>query len=161
LLLHYEAVRRFLRKFTFFPTVLILAGFGAAIWWLAQPLEEAQSPPAVTGVVRAAPELRPDAPLVFSVGLNPGPTRPASEAPEFPLDDVQPDEGATFELVAEEGDGRQFWVIARVDTAKIERWCEVVDVPPLRRLEDGTWVEAETGRPLPPLDITVDRDTPC
>ncbi len=154
-------MHRLLRKFTFFPALLILVGFGAAIWWLGKPLEEAQSPPTVTGVVRAAPELRTDAPLVFSVALNKGTTRPAGEAPEFPLDDVQPDEGATFELVAEPGDGSRFWVIARVDTAKIERWCEVVDVPPMRRLEDGTWVEAATGKPAPPLDITVDRETPC
>ena len=152
---------RVFRKLTFLPVFLVLAGFVGAIVWLSKPLKEEESPPAVTGVVRAAAELRPDAPLVYFVGLNKGATRPASEAPEFPLDDAQPDAGTTFELVAEKGDGSQFWVLARVDTAKIERWCEVVDVPPLRRLEDGTWVVAETGKPLPPLEITVDKETSC
>jgi hypothetical protein len=154
------AVRLF-RKFTFFPVVLVLAGFVASVFWLSRPLEEAESPPTVTGVVRASAELRRDAPLVYFVGLNKGETRPASQAPEFPLDDAQPDEGATFELVAEKGDGARFWVLARVDSAKIERWCEVVDVPPLRRLEDGTWVVAATGKPLPALHITIDKETPC
>lgn len=154
-------MRRFLRKFTFFPTLLILAGFVAAVILLSKPLKEAESPPAVTGVVRAAAELKRDTPLVYYAALHPGRARPASEAPEFPLDDAQTDAGEAFELVAEKGDGTRFWVLARVETAKIERWCKVVEVPPLRRLEDGTWVEAETEKPLPPLDITVGRETAC
>ena len=152
---------RFVRKFTFLPVILVLAGFVAAVFWLSKPPESEESPPAVTGTIRAAAELEQDAPLVYFVGLNPGPTKPVDQAPEFPLDDAQPDAGATFELVAEKGDGPQFWVLARVETARIERFCEAVDVPPLRRQDDGTWVEASTGKPLPALRITVDDSTPC
>lgn len=152
---------RFVRKFTFLPVVLVLAGFVLAVFWLSRPPASEESPPAVTGTITASPELKRDAPLVYFVGLNPGPTRPVDQAPEFPLDDAQPDEGQTFELVAEEGDGTQFWVLARVETARIERFCEAVDLPPLRRQDDGTWVEASTGKPLPPLAITVDDGTPC
>jgi hypothetical protein len=151
----------FFRKFTFLPVILVLAGFVGAVFWLSRPPKSEESPPTVTGNIRATDRLRQDAPLVFFVGLNKGKTRPASQAPEFPLDDAQPDPGDTFELVAEEGDGSQFWVLARVETAKIERWCEVVDVPKLRRLDDGTWVVAATGKPPPPLEITVDMKTAC
>jgi hypothetical protein len=98
---------------------------------------------------------------LYYAALNRGRGRPAVEAPEFPLDGAQPDAGDTFELAAEQGDGTRFWVLARVETAKIERWCKVVELPPLRRLEDGKWVEAATGKPLRPLEITVDRSTPC
>ena len=161
MLLHYRAVRHFFRKFTLVPALLVVAGFVGLIIYLSKPLEDVESAAAVTGVLRASADLKPDAPLTFYAGLFRGPVQPASEAPEFPLDDVQPDEGVAFELVAEKVDGTKFWVLARVDTAKIERWCTSVDVPPLRRLEDGTWVEAKTGKPLPPLDITIDRTTPC
>ena len=152
---------RILHKFSFMPVILVLGGFVFAVFWLSKPPESEESPPTVTGHVRATERLKRDAPLVFSVGLNKGRRRPASQAPEFPLDDAQPDPGETFELVAEEGDGSQFWVLARVDSARIERWCEVVDVPRMRRLEDGTWVVAATGKPLPPLEITVDKTTAC
>jgi hypothetical protein len=152
---------RILRKFTFMPVILVLAGFVAAVFWLSRPPKSEESPPTVTGHVKASARLKQDAPLVFFVGLNKGKTRPASEAPEFPLDDAQPEPSETFELVAEEGDGSQFWVLARVDSARIERWCEVVDIPRMRRLEDGTWVVAATGKPLPPLTITVDKKTAC
>jgi hypothetical protein len=154
-------MRRLLRKLTFVPTLLILAGFVAAVILLSKPLEDEESPPTVTGAVRATAELKRDAPLVYYAALNRGRGRPAVEAPEFPLDGAQPDPGETFELAAEQGDGTRFWVLARVETAKIERWCKVVELPPLRRLEDGKWVEAATGKPLRPLEITVDRSTPC
>jgi hypothetical protein len=154
-------VRRFLRKFSFLPVILILAGFVVGTVLISKPPKEQESLSVVTGIVHAAPDLRPDAPLTYFAALNPGRARLASEAPEFPLDDAQTDEGESFELVAEPGDGKQFWVLARVETAMIERWCKVVELPPVRRLEDGTWVEAETGKPLAPLDITVDRTTAC
>lgn len=143
------------------PVILVLAGFVLAVFWLSRPPKSEESPPTVTGRIAAGADLKKDAPLVFFVGLNKGETRPASEAPEFPLDDAQPEADETFELVAEKGDGTRFWVLARVDTARIERWCKVVDVPPLRRLEDGTWVEASTGKPPPPLRITIDKTTAC
>ena len=152
---------RILHKFSFLPVILVLGGFVLAVFWLSKPPKSEESPPTVTGHVRATERLKRDAPLVFFVGLNKGQTRPASEAPEFPVDDAQPDAGETFELAAEEGDGSQFWVLARVDSARIERWCEVVAVPRMRRLEDGTWVAAATGKPLPPLEITVDKKTQC
>jgi hypothetical protein len=152
---------RLFRKLTFLPVILLLAGFALAVFWLSKPPASEESPPTVTGHVRASAALKRDAPLVFFVGLNKGEIRPASEAPEFPLDDAQPEVGETFELSAEEGDGSQFWVLARVDSARIERWCQVVDVPRMRRLEAGTWVVAATGKPLPPLEITVDKKTSC
>ena len=154
-------MRRFLRKFSFLPVILILAAFVFGTVLISRPPEDQESPSVVTGIVHAAQNLRSDAPLIYFAALNPGRVRPASEAPEFPLDDTQTDEGETFELAAEPGDGTQFWVLARVETAKIERWCKVVELPPVRRLEDGTWVEAETGNPLAPLNITVGRDVPC
>ncbi len=154
-------MRRFFGKFTFIPALLVVVGFVGLIIYLSKPLEDEESPPALTGIVRAAPELKQDAPLVHFVALYPGTKRPPAEAPEFPIDDAQPDAGTSFELVPEKGDGTQFWVLARVETAKIERWCEVLDVPPLRQLEDGEWVEAATGKPLPPLDITVRRQSLC
>jgi hypothetical protein len=154
-------MRSLLRKFTFVPTLLILAGFVVAVILLSKPLKDEESPVAVTGVVGATAELKRDAPLVYYAALNPGRARPAEEAPEFPLDDAQPDAGKTFELAAEKGDGTRFWILARVETAKIERWCAVLELPPLRRLEDGKWVEAATRKPLRPLEITVDRSTPC
>jgi hypothetical protein len=151
----------FFRKFTFLPVVLILAGFVVGVLWLSQPPKSEESPPTVTGTITASENLKQDAPLVFFVGLNKGATKPPTQAPEFPLDDAQPDAGETFALVAEKGDGSQFWVLARVETAKIERWCKSVDVPPMRLQEDGTWVVASTGKPLPALRITVDDSTPC
>lgn len=154
-------MRRFFRKFTFFPALLVVAGFVGAVIYLSKPLEEAESPQTVTGVVRAAAELKPDAPLMYFAGLYRGEARPPSQAPDFPLDDAQPEEGARFELVAEREDGTRFWVLARVETAKIERWCKVVELPALRRLNDGTWVDAATGKALPPLEITVGTQTPC
>jgi hypothetical protein len=143
------------------PVVLVLAGFVVAVLWLSRPPKSEESPPTVTGTITASADLKADAPLVYFVGLNSGATRPPAQAPEFPLDDAQPDEGEPFALVAEDGDGPRFWVLARVETAKIERWCKSVDVPPMRRLEDGTWVVASTGKPLPAMHITVDDKTPC
>jgi hypothetical protein len=152
---------RFFRKFTFMPVVLVLAGFVAAVFWLSRPPKSEESPPTVTGTITASEDLKQDAPLVYFVGLNRGATKPPAQAPDFPLDDAQPEEGETFGLVAEEGDGSRFWVLARVETAKIERWCKSVEVPPMRRQEDGTWVVASTGKPLPAIHITVDDSTPC
>ncbi|HEY8104354.1 MAG TPA: hypothetical protein VIE18_07545 [Gaiellaceae bacterium] len=153
-------MRRFFRKFTFVPALLVIAGFVGLVIYLSKPLESVESEATITGVVRASADLKPDAPLAYYAALYPGAARPPSEAPEFPLDDVQTD-GEAFELVAEEGDGTQFWVLARVETAKIERWCKILQVPELRRRDDGSWVEAKTGKPLPPLDITVGRELPC
>jgi hypothetical protein len=154
-------VRRLLSKFTFVPTLLILAGFVVAVILLSKPLKGEESPAAVTGLIRADADLTRDTPLVYYAALNPGRARQPGQAPEFPIDDAQTDAGEMFELAPEPGDGTRFWILARVETAKIERWCKVVDVPPLRRREGGTWVEAATGKPLAPLEITVDRSTPC
>ena len=152
---------RFFRKFSFMPVVIVLAGFVFAVFWLSRPPKSEESPPTVTGRIDGTAALKQDAPLVYYVGLVKGEMQPPAEAPEFPLDDAQPEQGETFELVAEEGDGTQFWVVARADTARIERWCKSVDLPPLRRLEDGTWVVASTGKPPAPLRITLDKTTAC
>jgi hypothetical protein len=103
--------------------------------------------------------LRADGPFVRYVALHPG--RPGGPVPAFAIDDSQPENDGVFELDADAGDGAQFYVLARIESAKIERWCEFVALPRVRRLEDGGWVNAATGKALAPLKLTVDKKIPC
>lgn len=154
-------MRRFLRKFAFSPVILILAGF---VWFtleIAEPLQKAERKSLVTGTIHPAAPLRPDGPLIPYVALHKG--VPGPRVPEFPLDDEQPegDGDGAFELSADERDGRRFYLLARIETAKQERFCEKIALPRMRRAEDGVWLQAATGQPLERLRITVDKSQPC
>jgi hypothetical protein len=154
-------VRRFLRKFSFIPVILILGGFIAFSLWVADPLQEAERKSLVTGSIHPADPLRPDGPFIPYVALHKGTLRSPEDVPEFPLHDAQPDGDGKFELSADEGDGRQFYLLVRFETAKSERYCKTVPLPRMSRTEDGIWLEAATGEQLPPLRIAVDKTERC
>jgi hypothetical protein len=153
------AVRRFLRKFTFIPVILILAGFTLFAIKISDPLKKAERKSLVTGSIHPANPLRPDGPFVPYVALHKG--EPGPVVPEFPLDDAQPDGDGKFELSADEGDGRQFYLLVRFETAKSERYCKTMALPTMRRTEDGVWLDAATGKSLQPVRITVDKSERC
>jgi hypothetical protein len=155
------AVRRFLRKFSFVPVLVILGGFVAFSLWVADPLKEAERESLVTGSLHPADPLRPDGPFIPYVALHKGELQEPESVPEFPLDDAQPEGDGKFELSADELDGQQFYLLARFETAKSERYCKTVPLPRMRRNEDGVWLEAATGKQLQPLRIAIDKSLRC
>lgn len=154
-------MRRLLRKLTFVPVALILVGFVLFTIFIAKPLRGGEKRGLVVGTMRVAPELKPDAPFTRYVAMYAGELRPASSLPEFPVDDVQTEDDGGFELTAEKQDGTRFFLLARVETAKIERYCEEIELPEMRQLDDRNWVDAKTGKPLPRVRITVDKGERC
>jgi len=152
-------MRRFLGKFTFIPVILILGGF---VWFtlkIAEPLKEAERKSLITGSIHPADPLRPDGPFVPYIALHKG--VPSPIVPDVPLDDQQPEGDGVFELSADAIDGRQFYLLARYETARQERYCKTVPLPKVRRTEDGIWLEAATGKPLRSLRIAVDKSQRC
>jgi hypothetical protein len=154
-------MRRLLRKLTFVPVMLILAGFVLFTLFIAKPLRGSEKRGLVEGTLNVAPELKPDAPFIRYVALYAGDVKPADALPDFPVNDVQTEDDGAFELTPDLEDGTRFFLLARIETAKLERFCKEVALPPVRRLDDRNWVDAKTGKPLPPLRITVDKSEPC
>lgn len=152
---------RFLRRLTFVPVALILVGFVLFTIFIAKPLRGSEKRGLAEGTVQPAPELRPDAPFVRYVALYQGEPRPARAVPEFPVADVQTEDDGVFDVIADKEDGTQFFILARIETAKLERYCEEIALPRVRRLDDRNWVDAKTGKPLLPLRITVDKGERC
>jgi hypothetical protein len=154
-------VRRFLGRFKFITALVIIAAFVVFTIVISKPPPKVERHALVEGTVIPADELKPEAPLVRYVGLNKGAPTAAGAAPEFALDDRQLDAGERFELSADRTDGSRFWVLGRVETATLDRYCTTIPLPPMRQLENGDWVARTTGKPLPPLEITVTKRTPC
>lgn len=152
-------MRRFWGRFSWLPVLLVLGGFVWFVVWISEPLREAERKSLVTGSIHAADPLKPDGPFIPYVALHRG--HPSAGIPEFPLDDRQPDGDGRFELSADASDGTRFFLLARFETAKQERYCRTLALPELRRTEDGEWVDAATGRRLPAQRITVDKSTRC
>lgn len=154
-------MRRFVRKLTFVPVALILAGFVVFTVFISKPLRGSEKRGFVEGTVNVAPELKPDAPFVRYVALYAGDVQPADALPSFPVNDIQPEADGAFELTPDLEDGTRFFLLARIETAKLERYCKLIALPPVRRVDDRNWVDAKTGKPLPPVRITVDASEPC
>ena len=153
-------MRRFLGRFSFLSAILLVAAFVYLSYAISKPVTSVQKPVLVRGTVRPAAALRLDAPFVRYVALHPG--RPsAAGVPELPLDDQLTADNGAFELHADESDGTRFYVLARIETAREELWCETIALPPVRLRENGTWVEAATQEPLELVRITVDRSRRC
>jgi hypothetical protein len=152
---------RLFRKLSFFPVVLLLAGFVLFTVFISKPLRGSEKHGLVEGTIREAPELRPDAPFFYYVALHAGAPRAPGQVPEFPVHDVQTEDDGVFELSADTDDGPRFYLLARVETAKLERFCKVVPLPELERIENGDWVNVRTRKRLPPVRITVDKSIPC
>ncbi len=152
---------RLLRKLTFVPVALILIGFVVFTIFIAKPLRGSERLDLVRGTVKVAPELRADAPFSRYVALYPGELGAADALPDFPANDVQTGGDGVFQLSPNQEDGTEFFILARVETAKLERYCEEIALPLVRRLEDKSWVDAKTGKPLPRLRITIDKGEPC
>jgi hypothetical protein len=154
-------VRRFFRRFSFIPVILILGGFIAFTLWVADPLKKSERKSLVTGSIHPADPLRPEGPFIPYVALHKGSAPDPEGVPEFPVDDEQPDGDGKFELSADEGDGRQFYLLVRFETVQSERYCKTVPLPRMRRAEDGVWLDAATGKRLQPLRISVDKSERC
>lgn len=154
-------MRRFVRKLTFVPVALILVGFVLFTVFISKPLRSSEKDGFVQGTISVAPELKPDAPFVRYVALYAGDVRPADALPEFPVNDVQTNDDGVFELTPDAEDGTRFFLLARIETAKLQRFCTEIALPEVRRLDAKNWVDATTGRPLPPLRVTVDKSEPC
>jgi len=150
-----------MRKLSFFPVVLLLIGFVVFTILIAQPLRGSEKHGLVKGSIAAAPALQPNRPFVYYVALHAGAPRAADEVPAFPLQDVQPGADGTFELSADERDGTRFFLVARVETAQLERYCTVTPLPELQRLENGDWVDLQSRKRLAPVRITVDKSVRC
>lgn len=153
-------MRRFFGKFTFVPVIVILVGF---VWFtlkVAKPLKEAERKSLVIGSIHPADPLRQAGPFIPYIALHKG-VAGREAVPDFALDDQQPEGAGTFELSADDGDGRQFYLLARFETAKQERYCSTVSLPRMRRTEDGVWLVAKTGKALAPVRITVDKSERC
>jgi hypothetical protein len=139
--------------------VAMLVGFFFFTKEISEPVEGTLQPDLVKGTVRAAEELAPRGPFLAYVALYAG--RAGAERPEFPVSDVQPEPDGSFALAADRLDGRRFFLLARIETAQEELFCETVPLPEMRVSEDGDWVVAATGRPLEPRAIVVDASTAC
>jgi hypothetical protein len=153
-------VRRFLAQFSFLIAFVLVAAFVYLTAVLSDPVDRVQKDVLVRGTIRPAITLRPDAPFIRYVAVHAGSPSVDDALYQSPVDDTQTNEDGDFELVADERDGTRFLVLARIETAREELWCETVELPPVRHVEDG-WVEQATGRPLDPLRITVDRGARC
>lgn len=154
-------MRRLLRKLTFLPVALILAGFILFTVFISKPLRGSEKRGFVEGTLSVAPELKPDAPFVRYVALYAGDVKPADALPAFPVNDVQTEADGAFELTPDLEDGTRFFLLAWIETAKLERYCKLIALPPVRRIDDRNWVDARTGRPLPPVRTTLDKSAPC
>ena len=151
-------VLSFLSRFGWAIVVLIL---GAFVWFtieISKPVEGTLSDELVVGTVHAGRALASEGPFLEYVALYQGP--PTAERPEYPLDDQLAKTDGSFALSADAIDGRTFHLLARIETAREELFCKLVPLPEVRLTGDG-WVAAETGRPLLPRQIVVDRSQPC
>ena len=153
-------MRRFLGKFSFLTALALVAGFVYLSAVLSDPVDRVQKDVLVRGTIRPAAALRPDAPFIRYVAVHAGSPSVDDANVQSPVDDAQTSPDGAFELVADELDGTRFLLLARIETAREELWCETVELPPVRHVEDG-WVAQATGRPLEPVRITVDRATRC
>lgn len=154
-------MRRHLRKFTFIPVILIIAGFIAFAIGLSDPPEEAERESLVTGTLQPVGALESEGPFIPYVALHKGVPESVDAVPDFPLDDRQPELDGGFDLSADPGDGRRFYLFARFETAAQERYCALLALPEMRPTETGGWVLVSTGKPLEPQRLTVDKSTPC
>ena len=153
-------MRRFLRQFSFLSAVALVAGFVYLSAVLSDPVDRVQKDPLVRGTIHPAAALRPDAPFLRYVAVHAGSPTVDDALVQSPVDETQTASDGDFELVADERDGTRFLLLARIETAREELWCETVELPLVRHVEDG-WVEQATGRPLEPVRISVDRGTRC
>jgi hypothetical protein len=152
-------MRRLLSSLGILIVALMLAGF---VWFtkeISEPVDRTLRQDLVTGTVRPAGELEPRGPFLTYVALFAG--RPGGERPLYPVHDVQPGTDGSFALSADRLDGTRFFLLARIETAQEELFCETIPLPEMRATEDGEWVVAATGRPLEPPAIVVDASTPC
>ena len=151
-------MRRFLYRFGW---AIVLVMVGAFIWFtvaISKPVEESLQEDLVTGTMRAAGELGPDGPFLAYVALFAG--RPGPELPEYPVADQLAEDDGSFALSADPLDGKTFFLLARIETAREEFYCETIRLPQMR-LEDDEWVVEATGEPLEPQRIVVDKSTRC
>jgi hypothetical protein len=141
--------------------LLVVAMVAAFVWFtieISKPVEGTLQEDLVTGTVHAAPELAPDGPFLTYVALHAG--RPSAETPEDAVSDQLVEDDGSFALPADEIDGSTFFLLARIETAREEFYCERIALPPMR-VDDDEWVVAATGEPLEPRRIVVDRSTRC
>jgi hypothetical protein len=152
-------VRKLLWRYGWLVVVVMMVGF---VWFaieISKPVEGSLQEDLVTGTMRAADELAPDAPFLAYVALYAG--RPTAELPADPVADQLADEDdGSFALSADPLDGDTFFLLARIETAREEFFCETVRLPQMR-VEDDKWIVAATGEPLEPQQIVVDRSTRC
>jgi hypothetical protein len=114
------------------------------------------------GLVLTTPAQRASGPVTIYVSLFRGRPRRVDPA-ETPVDDASPDptrsltgSGPTsfrFEFEAAPEDGPAFFVRALVETPAFDQFCEDARLPPAR-VVDERWVDARTGRRLPPLRLS-------
>jgi hypothetical protein len=151
-------VRDLLWRYSWLLVVVMVAAF---IWFtveISKPVEGTLQEDLVTGTVHAAPELAPEGPLLTYVALHAG--RPSAEAPEDPVYDQLVEDDGSFALSADPLDGETFFLLARIETAREEFYCERIPLPRMR-VDDDEWVVAATGEPLEPRQIVVDKSTRC
>ena len=153
-------MRRFLGKFSFLIAVAMVAGFVYLSAVLSDPVDRVEKDVLVRGTIRPAAALRPDAPFLRYVAVHAGSPTVDVALIQSPVDDTQTSADGGFELVADVRDGTRFLLLARIETAREELWCETVDLPAVRHVDDG-WVEQATGRPLEQVRITVGRGERC
>lgn len=154
-------MRRHLRRFTFVPVILILAAFIAFAIGLSDPPEEVERESLVAGTIHPVGALESEGPFIPYVALHKGAPEGVEAVPDFPLDDRQPEFDGAFELSADPGDGRRFYLFARFETAAQERYCALLALPEMRPTETGGWVVASTGKPLEPQRLNVDTSARC
>ena len=144
-----------------FGWAIMLVIVGAFVWFsieISKPVESSLQEDLIVGVIRHAPELDPEGPLLGYVALFAG--RPAGR-PEYPVDDELPAQDGSFALDADPIDGTRYFLLARIETAQERLFCETLALPEMRVDDDGQWVVASTGEPLPPKHVVVDKSTPC
>ena len=110
-------------------------------------------------MIHPADPLRPDGPFIPYIALHKG--EPGPTVPEFPLDDEQPDGDGKFELSADDRDGRQLLPLRPLRDGEVRALLHDGALPLMRRTEDGVWLEAETGKPLKPVRVAVDKSQRC
>jgi hypothetical protein len=154
-------MRRLFARFAFVPVLAILAGFIAFAIGLSDPPEEVERESLVVGTIHPVGALEPEGPFIPYVALHKGAPEGVEAVPDFPLDDRQPEFDGAFELSADPGDGRRFYLFARFETANQARYCALLALPEMRPTEAGGWVVASTGEPLEPQRLNVDNSSRC
>jgi hypothetical protein len=132
---------------------IVLVALAAGCGGEEQPLQRqpADAPVVVRGEVRVEGK-----PVVAHVSLHEGAPRDLLDVPVHDELETQPNGRFALRSDLPAGRRREFFVFVN-RTVDFADFCDYIALPPLER-EGDRWVDARSGRPLPPLAIRLPPD---